>query len=360
MRSSKTVIIIIVGILVLGLIGLLAYVSFKGANPGSLIAGLTLLWGSIRARLFGKTRGMDIGLAAEPVINTGAVQAPIQTLIPVASGIPQSDGSMQNSNQAMMSVPVTAPVALMPAPQPVRQDIVGRERREAQIPMDQGILRRVSKGESKYLWLLDNGHGGLINGRYQTQGKRSPTMDDGRVVFEGVFNRDIVNGIARRCAEENIDYEILVPTARDIALHRRSRKANEILLDEMINNDRKCILVSVHANAHEPEGEFIFNDAHGIETFYFMKNGKESQNGKKAASVFQKHMIAETGRRDRGAKGKNLHMVRETKMTSLLTECGFMTNPEEARLLLDPAFKTKIIEAHVNAMLEIEKAEMFG
>ena len=37
--------------------------------------------------------------------------------------------------------------------------------------------------------LLDNGHGGIINGEYQTPGKRSPVWADGSQLFEGEFNR---------------------------------------------------------------------------------------------------------------------------------------------------------------------------
>jgi N-acetylmuramoyl-L-alanine amidase len=42
--------------------------------------------------------------------------------------------------------------------------------------------------------LLDNGHGSLINGKYQTGGKRKNWQDKG-IIYEGEFNRAIVNGI---------------------------------------------------------------------------------------------------------------------------------------------------------------------
>jgi hypothetical protein len=45
---------------------------------------------------------------------------------------------------------------------------------------------------SNYLWILDNGHGGMIDGVYQTPGKRSPVWPDGTQLFEGEFNRAIV------------------------------------------------------------------------------------------------------------------------------------------------------------------------
>ena len=44
------------------------------------------------------------------------------------------------------------------------------------------------ESSSKYLWLFDNGHGGIIDGVYQTAGKRSPKWEDGTQLFEGEFN----------------------------------------------------------------------------------------------------------------------------------------------------------------------------
>ena len=41
--------------------------------------------------------------------------------------------------------------------------------------------------------ILDAGHGGMIDGEYQTAGKRSPIWDDGSQYFEGVGNREIVS-----------------------------------------------------------------------------------------------------------------------------------------------------------------------
>ena len=53
------------------------------------------------------------------------------------------------------------------------------------------------QAESKYLWILDNGHGGMIDGVYQTPGKRSPVWPDGTQLFEGEFNRAIVDRLMK-------------------------------------------------------------------------------------------------------------------------------------------------------------------
>ncbi|MBK8079429.1 MAG: hypothetical protein IPK25_03525 [Saprospiraceae bacterium] len=42
--------------------------------------------------------------------------------------------------------------------------------------------------------ILDNGHGGVINGIYQTSGKRSPNWNQG-ILYEGMFNRWVVNRV---------------------------------------------------------------------------------------------------------------------------------------------------------------------
>ena len=64
--------------------------------------------------------------------------------------------------------------------------------------------------------LLDNGHGGLINGVYQTPGKRSPTWSDGSVLYEGEFNRAIVHGIIKELIKLNIPYVNICPEDEDI------------------------------------------------------------------------------------------------------------------------------------------------
>ncbi len=49
------------------------------------------------------------------------------------------------------------------------------------------------------LVLIDNGHGALINGAYQTAGKRK-NWQDKSIIYEGEFNRAIVNGLASEIA----------------------------------------------------------------------------------------------------------------------------------------------------------------
>jgi N-acetylmuramoyl-L-alanine amidase len=55
---------------------------------------------------------------------------------------------------------------------------------------------------SKYLWLFDNGHASIVDGNPQTEGKRSPKWPDGTQLFEGEFNRAIVQRLMTLCEQE--------------------------------------------------------------------------------------------------------------------------------------------------------------
>jgi N-acetylmuramoyl-L-alanine amidase len=211
---------------------------------------------------------------------------------------------------------------------------------------------KIRKFSSNYIWLLDNGHGGLIDGVYQTQGKRSPKLPDGRVLYEGVYNRLVVSKLIERLEANCISYCNLVPENEDIKLYERCNRANKI----HTKVGGKTVYVSIHANAFGNE----FNDANGIESYYFSKNGKSSKSGIALAKIFQKHLIKQSQRRDRGIKGANFYVLRHTAMPSLLTESPFMTNYEEAKLMLTDEFQDTIALAHFNAIMEIEKNKILG
>lgn len=76
---------------------------------------------------------------------------------------------------------------------------------------------------NRYLWLLDNGHGGVIDGLYQTPGKRSPSWDDGGILYEGEFNRAIINRLIEMLTTDRINYVNIAPEYEDISLNERVR-----------------------------------------------------------------------------------------------------------------------------------------
>jgi len=200
----------------------------------------------------------------------------------------------------------------------------------------------------KYTWLLDPGHGGLIDRTYQTAGKRSPHFLDGSILYEGVFNRDVVARILLLCQNHGVDALNLVDTNEDLSLRHRVTKAN-LLYKE----NRNSIYVSVHANAFGDGKDF--NSAHGICTFHHVS----SSRGKRLAQALQPHLAEKTGFKDRGIiandKWANFYVLRKTHMPAVLSENGFMTNLSDAEALMTDEMRQKIAEAHFAMILEIEE-----
>jgi len=213
---------------------------------------------------------------------------------------------------------------------------------------------------SRYTWLLDPGHGGMINGVYQTAGKRSPQFPDGSRLYEGEFNRDVVRRIMKlstgwKPRRHKTHYRLhavdainLVDTEEDMPLRERVKKANEIHREK-----GSCIYVSVHANAFG-DGK-TFNGAQGACTFHHYK----SKSGKRLGESLQQWLADLTCFRDRGVRSNdswaNFYVLRKTHMPAILSENGFMTNLHDASALMDPDVRESVANAHFAMMQEIEE-----
>ena len=201
---------------------------------------------------------------------------------------------------------------------------------------------------SRYTWLLDPGHGGIIDGIYQTAGKRSPKFPDGSILYEGEFNRDVVGRIIKLCQDNAINCINLVDTEEDLSLRHRVSKANLFHKE-----NRNSIYVSVHSNAFGNGREF--NSAKGICTFHHYK----SSNGKRLAEALQCWLGGLTTFRSRGVRSNdtwaNFYVLRKTHMPAVLSENGFMTNFDDASALMNPDVRQAIANAHFAMIQEIEE-----
>jgi N-acetylmuramoyl-L-alanine amidase len=176
--------------------------------------------------------------------------------------------------------------------------------------------------------MLDAGHG------YNTAGKR--TIDGSMREWE--FN----NAVALLARDLLKDYQgVEIHLAHDatgkadVALKKRTDYANASGCD---------VYVSIHANAIGNS----WNDAQGIETFVYPTKPKEAVA---LAEKMQRNLCVYTGRRNRGVKVADFHVLRETKMTAVLLECGFMTNKEEAELLKTKTYRVKCAKAIADALI---------
>jgi len=208
--------------------------------------------------------------------------------------------------------------------------------------------------KSNYLWIFDNGHGGIIDGVYQTPGKRSPVWPDGTQLFEGEFNRAIVNRLVKMCNEEGIECVNLVDTQEDISLSKRTSKANSIAK----SSQKPCIYVSVHANGYTDEsangwcvytseGETKSDD---IATILFEKSAREFKG---------EYMRSDTYRDGDVDQESNFYVLINTSMPAILSENFFMTNSDNChKYLLSEEGRDRIAKVHFQMIQEVESSKI--
>jgi len=199
---------------------------------------------------------------------------------------------------------------------------------------------------SNYLWIFDNGHGGIIDGVYQTAGKRSPVWPDGEILYEGEFNRSIVDRLMKLCTDAGIECVNLVDTQEDVPLSDRTSKANSIA----IASDKPCIYVSIHANG------FTTESANGWSVY--TSEGVTKSDG--IAKILLDEATAEfPDEYMRGTKESNFYVLRNTSMPAILSENFFMTNSDNChRYLLSGDGRDRIAKIHFEMIQEVESAKI--
>ena len=185
--------------------------------------------------------------------------------------------------------------------------------------------------------LLDNGHG--VN----TPGKCSPD----KTLLEYKWAREIVDKLMVEFAKLGIRSVKLVPEDTDISLRERVRRANQ----HYKNNNKQAILISIHCNAAGSDGKW--HNASGWSVFV-AKNA--SSNSKRLARSLYEQAEKEGLKGNRSVPKEkywvqSLAMCRDTNCPAVLTENMFQDNKEDVALLLSEEGKKKIIDAHVQGVL---------
>lgn len=176
--------------------------------------------------------------------------------------------------------------------------------------------------------VIDAGHGP------NTSGKRSP---DG-TLREFMFNSAVAEMLkAQLLMYEDVEISFAHESDRDVPLRERTDKANAWGAD---------LYFSIHANAFG----IGWNSVEGIETFAHTSKPAEAMI---LVAEVQNELIRSTGRVNRGVKTSDFHVLRETSMTAILAECGFMTNKEEAELLKSESYRQKCAKAIEVAIVKV-------
>lgn len=204
---------------------------------------------------------------------------------------------------------------------------------------------------SKFTYILDAGHGGLIKGVYQTKGKQSPPFTDGTRLYEGVNNREIVAMLIKAFSEHDINCYDCVASENDVALPTRVARANAIA------KTKPCVYISIHSDANG-DGK-VWDVASGMSVY--------TSKGQTTSDVFAEIVIAElqenfksdvkwrTDLTDKDKdKEENFYVLKNTDCPAILCELGFHTNLAEATKMRTIEWKNKIVLSIIYAIKKFE------
>ncbi len=173
---------------------------------------------------------------------------------------------------------------------------------------------------------LDPGHGGSDTG----------------ATGNGLLEKDVALDIALRIRNillneyQNVEVRMSRTTDTTVSLRQRTNEANQWNADYFL---------SIHCNAFNGE-------ARGYEDYIHNSLSDSSQTAQ-YRDIMHQHITALNRLSNRGKKKANFHVLRETKMSALLTENGFIDHSQDAALMRDSSWRQDVARGHVNGLEEV-------
>lgn len=175
--------------------------------------------------------------------------------------------------------------------------------------------------------ILDAGHGGF---------------DPGKIGINGALEKDINLVISQKIKKSLEEQGIHVIMTRENEDAVADSKVEDLKARvTMINEKNPSIAVSIHQNSYSQEG------VHGAQVFYYT----HSKGGEQAAKILQEAMFEADPDNTRQAKANDTYyLLKKTKATTVIVECGFLSNQKEANLLVTEEYQDKMAEAVVKGI----------
>lgn len=198
----------------------------------------------------------------------------------------------------------------------------------------------VFKNDNKKVIVIDPGHGG---------------RDPGKVGIDGSLEKDINLAISMYLKKEleSNKYKVVMTREKDTDLYSEgdtNRKVSDLNKRvEIMNGSDVKLVVSVHQNS------FTGESSRGAQVFYY----SGSQEGKEFAGIMQKKIASCLGDGNHRVEKANsdYYILRKSVPTTVIVECGFLSNSQEAALLSDSGYQKKMAGAIAKGVYEYIQKE---
>ena len=206
--------------------------------------------------------------------------------------------------------------------------------------MHERITQAVSGEVKEYRIVVDAGHGGF---------------DSGKVGIGNILEKEINLAIARK-VQENLEaagIEVVMTRESDQGLYdenEENKKQQDMKKRcEMINESGADLAVSIHQNSYTEE--YVC----GPQVFYY----ETSQKGKELAQILQETLNEKLDiARPREIKADNTYYIlKKTQIPTVIAECGFLSNTEEAEKLTSEEYQEQVAEAVCEGILQYLKKQ---
>ncbi|MEX2460013.1 MAG: N-acetylmuramoyl-L-alanine amidase CwlD [Paenibacillaceae bacterium] len=192
---------------------------------------------------------------------------------------------------------------------------------------------------------LDAGHGGVDGGAKSKDGLVEKNINLGITLYLRDYLQQ-AGAVVVMTREEDKDLA-------DDHTKGYSRRKTEDLIQrvQFVNQYKSDLFVSVHLNSI-PSSRYS-----GAQTFYSLSNSDNPI----LATLIQNELKDNLLNTERVAKSaKTLYLLKSLKMPSALVEVGFLSNPEEAKLMADQTYQQKIAASIYQGILRYCSGEKVG
>lgn len=181
--------------------------------------------------------------------------------------------------------------------------------------------------------VIDAGHGG---------------KDPGTIGVNQSFEKDINLDISKKLYKKlgSMGYKVILTRDRDEYVDNQKRV-------ELANRKNAKLFVSIHCNALEND-----NSTRGIQVLYYPNEKSKEKNldNESLAKTTLDRISKVTGAKNRGIVAReDLLVLNQTNMPAIIVECGFLSNEDEASLLITDEYQNKIVDGIVDVLEDYTK-----
>ena len=183
------------------------------------------------------------------------------------------------------------------------------------------VSKETKSNKNKTVIVIDPGHGG---------------EDPGKVGSNDVLEKDLNLQIAKKVIKRLKKKGITIVTTREDDNVPTAKKKDLEERIQLINDTNPKLTVCIHQNS------FPEPSVKGAQVFYYTPD----ETGKEVAGIVQEELRTVDPENKREIKANDTYyMLKHTKVPTIIVECGFLTNPEEAQKLTSEEYQDQLADA---------------